>query len=60
MTNEERIRKLREEVESLRSLLDRTQKRASHIAKSEDKPLKNKTKPRPKHQPKPDDDIPPF
>ena len=60
MTSEERIRKLREEVESLRSLLDRTQRRAGNVAKSEDKPLKNQTKPRSKHQPKPDDDIPPF
>jgi len=62
MTSEERIKKLREEVQSLRSLLDRTQKRSgpTNKNKTESKPQKNRQKPNPKKGQKDEDDIPPF
>ena len=62
-TSEERIRKLREEVDSLRTLLDRTQSRRESIGGKSDKKdekLSISSKFREKMKRKTEDDIPPF
>lgn len=64
VTNEERIRKLRNEVQSLRDLLDKTRSRRKTEKPAEEKPEKD-TKPKraavnPKPRSKKEDDIPPF
>lgn len=61
MTSEERIKKLRQEVDSLRDLLDKSEKRrADRNGDPDAKPVLPSQKRKIKPKIKKEDDIPPF